>query len=89
MLVQSHEAGALTQWPLLCPQPMVNLNYFMMDGRAMKELETVQFGPGLRTFLGSHSEQGFPCSTNQRDPWLFPRWAVLFLAEDELLIPPI
>lgn len=55
----------------------------------MKELETVQFGPGLRKFLGSHSEQGFPCSTNQRDPWLFTRWAVIFLAEDELLIPPI
>lgn len=31
--VQSHEVGALTQWPLLCPQSVVNLNYFMMAGQ--------------------------------------------------------
>lgn len=31
----------------------------------MKELETVQFGPGLRKFLGSHSEQGFLAQPTQ------------------------
>lgn len=54
----------------------------------MTELETVQFGPGLRKFLGNHSKQGFPCSANQGETWLFIRCAVIFfLAEDELLTP--
>lgn len=56
----------------------------------MTELETVQFGPGLRKFLGNHSEQGFPCSANQGGNMAFYQVCCdFFLAEDELLTPSI